>query len=236
MKNLRKFTKKNLFGFGVVGLLLLMTSSCIKSHDDTPPTPVALVSVIQDSPGQDPLYFTLNGARVNQSALVYGSGLDYFTAYTGTRTIAFVKANTGAVVASDTVTLKQNLAYTVCLVNKSDSPELLVLNDAITQPTSGNANLRFVNLSPDAPAVDLAVKDGDVLVSNKSFKGSSAFSSITAKDYSFEIRQAGTNTVLATLDNVSIKSGFVYTIYFRGLKDATDGNKLTADLIVNAAY
>jgi len=180
------------------------------------------------------LDFTLDGTRVNANQIIYGGGLDYFRAYAGKRTAAFTKSGGGGVVFSDTLTLKQNFAYTLCLVNKPATPGFLVLTDAITQPASGSANLRFVNLSPDAPAVDLAVKDGAVLVANKGFKGFSDFASITGKNYTFEIRQAGTSTVLATVTNVSINSGYVYTIYLRGLAGATDGTKLTADLIVNA--
>lgn len=234
MKNFKNTSKRLVAGLFAVCLLSLTLSSCLKESHSTPPTPVALLSVIQDSPGQPPLDFTLDGVRVNANQIIYGGGLDYFRAYIGKRTAAFTRSGAGGVVYSDTLTLKQNFAYTLCLVNKAATPGFLVLNDAITQPTSGNANLRFVNLSPDAPAVDLAVKDGAVLVSNKAFKGFSAFAPITSKSYTFEIRQAGTNTVLTTLTNVNISSGYVYTIYLRGLVGATDATKLTADLIVNA--
>lgn len=235
MKDFKNISKRLVVRVGAICIISFALSSCIKSHDDTPPAPVAVLSVIQDSPGQPPLDFTLNGTRVNSTQIVYGSGLDYFRAFSGKRTAAFVTAG-GATVLSDTMTLKQNYAYTLCLVNKAATPGFLLLNDAIAAPTPGNANLRFVDLSPDAPAVDLAIKDGAVLVPNKAFKGFSSFSSIEAKTYTFEIRQAGTNTVLATLSNKVINPGFVYTIYFRGLNDATDGNKLTADLIINAIY
>ena len=234
MKNFKNTPKRLVIGLFAVCLLSVTLSSCLKSHDATPPTPVALLSVIQDSPGQPPLDFTLDGTRVNTNQIIYGGGLDYFRAFVGTRTAAFVKSGAGGVVFSDTLNLKQNFAYTLCLINKAATPGFLKLNDAITQPASGSANLRFVNLSPDANAVDLAVKDGAVLVANKNFKGYSGFASITGKTYSFEIRQAGTSTVLTTLTNVTINSGYVYTIYLRGLAGATDATKLTADLIINA--
>ena len=234
MKNFKNTSRRLVGGLFAVCLLSLTLSSCLKDHETTPPTPVALLSVIQDSPGQPPLDFTLDGTRVNANQIVYGGGLDYFRAYVGKRTAAFTKSGAGGVVFSDTLTLKQNFAYTLCLVNKPATPGFLVLTDAITQPTSGNANLRFVNLSPDAPAVDLAVKDGAVLVQNKGFKGFSGFASIISKNYTFEIRKAGTSIVLATLSNVNINSGYVYTVYLRGLTAATDATKLTADLIINA--
>jgi hypothetical protein len=234
MKNFNNTPKRLVAGLFAVCLLSLTLSSCLKDKNTGPVTPVALLSVIQGSPGQPPLDFSLNGTRVNANQIVYGGGLDYFRAYVGTRTAAFTTSGGGSTVFSDTLTLKQNFAYTLCLVNKLATPGFLVLNDAITQPSSGSANLRFVNLSPDAAAVDLAVKDGAVLVANKGFKGFSDFASITGKTYTFEIRKAGTTTVLTTLTNVTINNGYVYTVYLRGLATATDNTKLTADLITNA--
>jgi hypothetical protein len=235
MKNFKTISKNLVEGISAVCMLSFILSSCLKgSSSNTPSPPVSLLSVIQDSPGQPPLDFSINGTRVNLSALNYGGFLDYFQAYSGQRTFMFSKYGAGITVKSDTATLKQNVAYTLCLVNLPATPQFLLLTDTISQPASGYAALRFVNLSPDATAVDLAVKDGDVFVANKSFKGFSTFKPITGKTYTFEIRKTGMATILATLSNVTLNSGFVYTVYLRGLAGATDATKLTADLITNA--
>ncbi|MDB5091626.1 MAG: hypothetical protein JWR09_5620 [Mucilaginibacter sp.] len=235
MKNFKTLSKKLVAGISTVCMLSFVLSSCLKgSSSNTPAPPVALLSVVQDSPGQPALDFSINGTRVNASAINYGGFLDYFQAYAGQRTFLFSKNGAGTTVLSDTATLKQNVAYTLCLVNLPTTPQFLLLTDTIAQPASGNAALRFVNLSPDATAVDFAVKDGDVFVPNKSFKGFSTFKSIIGKSYNFEIRKAGTSTVLTTLSSVTLNSGFVYTVYLRGFAAATDATKLTADLITNA--
>jgi len=51
-----------------------------------------------------------------------------------------------------------------------------------------------------------------------------------------EIRKAGTNVVLASINNTPVNSGFVYTMYFSGLAGTTDSTKPTANLVVNALY
>lgn len=235
MKNFKTISKNLVAGISAVCVLSFMLSSCLKgTSSNTPTPPVALLSVIQDSPGQPALDFSINGNRVNTAAINYGGVLDYFQAYAGQRTFMFSKNGAGTTVKSDTATLKQNVAYTLCLVNLPATPQFLLLTDTISQPASGNAALRFVNLSPDATAVDFAVKDGDVFVANKSFKGFSTFKPITGKSYTFEIRKTGTATVLVTLNNVTLSPGYVYTVYLRGLAAATDATKLTADLITNA--
>ncbi|MGZ3872263.1 MAG: DUF4397 domain-containing protein [Mucilaginibacter sp.] len=237
MKILNNISKKSVAVIGAVCILSAMLSSCIKSHtSDTPAPPVALLSVIQASPDQPLLDFSLDGTRVNLNSIAYGDDLDYFRAYAGSRRAAFSKNGVvGTSVISDTITLKQNVAYSLFLINKASTPQYLFLTDSLTQPTAGNANLRFVNVSPDAPAVDLAVKDGAVFVPNKAFKGHSSFLPIQGKRYTFEIRKAGTTTVLATLNNVEVTPGYVYTILFRGFAASTTApTKLTADFIINA--
>jgi Domain of unknown function (DUF4397) len=217
-------------------ILSVMLSSCLKNNNSNiPVTPAALVSIVQASPGQPVLDFSLDANRVNLNPLKYNDGLDYFRATIGKRTLLFSNDASGTAIATDTITLRQNVAYSVFLVNTVSSPQIFHLTDSLTAPTTGNANLRFINLSPDAPAVDLAIKGGAVIVANKAFKGFSSFQPIAGMRYSFEIRKAGTTTVLATMDNVTINNGFIYTIYLHGLAAATDATKLTGDLITNAA-
>lgn len=235
MKNYKTISKGLVTKIGAVCIIALGLSSCIKNHDNTPVQPVALLSVIQASPDEPSVDFNLNSARVNALPISYGSGLDYFRAVAGKRTATFTKTSDGTTVKTDTMTLNQNVAYTLCLVNKAATPEFLRLTDAITQPSSGNANIRFVNLSPDSGPVDLAVKGGAVLVANKPFKGFSDFNSIEGKNYTFEVRKAGTATVVASLTQ-NINPGFVYSIYFRGLAASTDAAKPTISLVVNAIY
>jgi len=141
-------------------------------------------------------------------------------------------------VFSDSVRLSPNIAYSLFLVNTTAAPGIFLLTDSISHPAAGKAAVRFVNVSPDAPAVDLAVKDSAAFIVNKAFKG---FSSFMPKDgnksYTFEVRQHGTNTVLATLSNVTLNSGLIYTIWFHGLASTTVAeNQLKADIITNAYY
>ncbi|MCR8560077.1 DUF4397 domain-containing protein [Mucilaginibacter sp. BJC16-A38] len=235
MKNFKNISKGLVARIGAVCILSVMLSSCLKDHTSNTPLPaVSVMSVVQASPGQPVLDFYLDGTRVNGSGLALGNNLDYFRAYSGKRTASFSQTGTSTQIFSDTVNLKENIAYSLCLVGKTPTLSYLLLTDSLSQPASGSAYLRFVNLSPDAPAVDLAVKDASVIAANKGFKGFTSFFSITGKTYSFEIRQAGTSTVLATLNNVNIGNGYVYTIYLEGLVASSGTDKLTPVLVTNA--
>lgn len=200
--------------------------------------PAALVSFTQASPDQPIINFYLDANRVNFYPLNYGENLDYFQAFTGKRTANFYNAGTANTILSDTVTFNQNAIYSLFLTGTTTKPEMVVLKDTLSKPASGQATIRFINLSPDAPAVTLAVQGGTVLATNKAYKSYSSFTALPGNTtYSFEVRQGTTNTVLATLPSVNINSGFVYTIWFHGLVNNTSANdKLAADITTNAYY
>jgi len=234
MKTIQNISKRVVAGISAVCLLSLTLTSCLKDHsNDMPTPPTALLTVFNAIPGAS-VDFSINQTRVNLSPILYADGIDYFQAYSGKRTFTFYRAGVSAALVSDTATLKQNVAYSLYVVGKDTSPQMMLLTDSISQPSSGTANVRFVNLSPDAPAVDLAEKGGSVIVANKAFKGFSSFAPLAGKTYNFEIRKAGTATVLAAMNNVTISNGYVYTIYLRGLSASTDNSKLTGDMIINA--
>lgn len=233
MKNL----KRSIAGLGAVCLLSLLLSSCLKNNSTYYNPPVALVSFFQASPDEPALDLYFNNNRVNWNPISYGSGLDYFNAYAGPRTVNFYAQNTMTKLFSDTLTLKPNAVYSLFLVNTSTTPGIFVLNDTINKPASNTASIRFVDLSPDAPAVDLALND-TVKVSNKAYKGFSSFMSVPGnKTYSFQVLQKGTTTVLASLSNVTLTNGYVYTIMLTGLSaGTTSADKLSVYYTTNAQF
>lgn len=79
------------------------------------------------------------------------------------------------VVIDATVDLKDGTPYTVAAINRLANIAPQVFVDDSEFPPVGQALIRFVHLSPDAPAVDIAVKNGPTL-----FKGTPAPSSFLA--------------------------------------------------------
>jgi hypothetical protein len=238
MKTHKNSSKKLLVGICAGCLISFLLTSCLKTDNAPYNPPTGLLSFIQASPDEPPLDFFLNNNRVNQGALYFGDNIDYVSAIAGPRIVNFYATGTTTPILSAPITLNQSTAYSLFLVNKASSPQVLLLTDTLTKPATGNATVRFVDLSPDAPAVDLAVQGGAVLVPNKSYEGYSSFVPVVAKSsYTFEVRQAGTSTVLATLSNVPLVAGSVYTIWFGGLATPTSNNdKLSANIVTNAYY
>lgn len=227
-------------GTGLLGLLSLLLSSCLKeTTSETAPPATALVTFYQASPDEPALDLDFSTNKVNQSPLLYGDGVDYFSVFAGQRTVNLYNTGTFNTIKSTTITVAPNNAYSLFLANTAANPEVVLLTDTLNKPSTGNGSVRFVDLSPDAPSVDLAIQGGAILVTNRGFKGYSSFMPITGNTtYTFKILQAGTSTVLATLPGIAIKSGYIYTILFDGLLPSTANNddKLNATIITNAYF
>ncbi|MCX7669858.1 MAG: DUF4397 domain-containing protein, partial [Anaerolineae bacterium] len=138
-------------------------------------------------------------------------------------------ATTPVVIEAD-LTLQAGKEYTVIAKDVLASIGALVLVDDNSAPAAGNAHVRFVHLSPDAPAVDIAVTGGPVLFSNVTFGQVGGYTPVPAGTYNLEVRLAGTTTVVLSLPGVRLLAGRVYTAYAFGL--AGDGS-LTAGFSVD---
>lgn len=157
----------------------------------------------------------------------------YATLPAGTYNIKVVPAGSAAPVVIDAdVTIEAGNDYTVAATNVLASITPLVLVDDNSAPAAGNAHVRFVHASPDAPAVDVAVAGGPVLFADYEFGEFSPYTPVPAGTYDLEVRLAGTTTVALPLPGITLEAGKVYTAFAMGL--VGDGT-LTAVLSVDNA-
>src|SRR6185295_2866966 len=105
---------------------------------------------------------------------------------------------------------------TVFAVDSVASISALVLSDDLTPPASGKAHVRFVHLSPNAPAVDVAVAGGAVVFADRSFREFTPFTPLDAGTYDLEVRLAGTTNVVLALPGITLTAGKIYTVWAKG--------------------
>ncbi len=223
---------------GLVMVLAVTFSSCTKTPNNSQTnTPVAVLAVIDASPDAPLLDFYENSTVLNTTAIGYGSGLAYFNSYAGNVAFSFNSNGTSTKLATDNVTLTAGHYYTLFLANSIKTPDFILLADTLNPPGSNNSSIRFVNASANAPAVDVVVKKGTVLISNVSYKGYTQFvpAPVMTND-TLQVLQAGTSTVLATLPNVTFAADGAYTIWLYGVAGASDATKLSVGAMQNAAF
>jgi hypothetical protein len=218
-----------------LGLLAaLALTSCGKDNMSNPVAPAlqARVMVVHASPNAPGVDLLVDGTNVG-SNLMFPNNTPYLGVASGTRNVKVNVTGTSTTVINANLPLTAGTNYTVLACDSVSKLNALVLTDDLTAPAAGKAHVRFVHLSPNAPAVDVAVTSGPVLFANESFKGYSAFTPVAAGTYNLEVRLAGTNTVVLPLPGITLTAGKIYTVFAKGFVGGTGAQALGAQIIVN---
>jgi hypothetical protein len=189
----------------------LLTLSSPVFADDGP-----RIRVVHASPDAPAVDVWINDSLAIENAPFKGI-TDYTSLDTGMYNIKVVpNGATEPVVIEADLTLEAK-DYTVVALGKLADIEPLVLIDNNSAPAAGKAHVRFVHASPDAPAVDIAVKGGLVLFGNVAFKEIGDYLPVDAGTYDLEVRIAGTEDVALDVPGLALADGTVYTVFAMGL-------------------
>jgi hypothetical protein len=162
------------------------------------------------------------------------------TIYTPTDTIVY-QADTMVTLQSPALTLKTGFYYSLFLIDSVNKLQTTYISDSILKaPGADSVKLRFFHFSPNTPALDLAESGGGpVLFSNRMFNdvkltpSYADFSYLPSGTYNFEIRLAGTSTVIATMPSVTLSGGKIYTLFAKGFFGGTGNHAPGIGIISN---
>jgi hypothetical protein len=211
-------------------------TGCSDDDDNTvAPTPTGRIMAVHASPDAPAVNLLVDNTVVG-TGLTYPNNTAYLSVNAGTRNIKVnPTANPTVSVIDADVNVAAGASYTVWAVNFLAAIEPVVTTDDLTTPATGKAHVRFVHLSPNAPAVDVALDGGSVVFGDYTFKEASAFTPLNAGTYDLEVRLAGTSTVALDLDPITLQAGKIYTVFAKGSAAASPpvGQELGAGIIVN---
>ncbi|TKC04891.1 DUF4397 domain-containing protein [Pedobacter frigoris] len=208
--------------------LSMALASCSKDDDNYTPQPISGVSVYHASPTTEKLDFYVGTNKANQADFAFGNKIEYLNVYSGERQVTIKKKGAEASVVTEKLTFEPQTGYSLFVADKFDALKFLLLKDDLTKPAASKARVRFINLSPDAPALNLSIagKDTD-LFTNKLFKEYSTFETIDAADkVTFNVKNTTGGALATSIADVKIESGKIYTIWVKGLVAATDDTKI----------
>jgi hypothetical protein len=223
----------------ILALAVTFTAFTFIGCDDeeTPVTPsptpsnslVKVVHASPDAPGVDLLVDnTIAGTN-----LTFPNNTGYLTVPSGTRNVKVNVTGTSTTVIEANVDFVRNINYSVFAVNSVSNIEPLLIEDDLTAPAQGKSHVRFIHLSPNAPAVDITLTDGTIVFGNKSFKEFTAFTPLDAGTYNLQARVAGTPTVALDLPGITLEAGKIYTVFAKGFLSGVGQQELGAEIIVN---
>lgn len=219
----------------VTFITVISLAACSDDNNTTAPTPTAKANVMvvhasPDAPGVD----LLVDNTVAGTNLTFPNNTGYLEVNAGTRNVKVNVTGTSTTVIQANLNLVENKSYSVFAVNQVSAIEPLVFEDNLSNPASGKAHVRFIHLSPNAPAVNITLTDGTIVFENVSFKGSVNFTPLDAATYNLQVRDAATNqTVVLELPNITLQAGKIYTVFAKGLLGETGNQALGAQIIVN---
>ncbi|MEF8784203.1 MAG: DUF4397 domain-containing protein, partial [Haloarculaceae archaeon] len=153
---------------------------------------------------------------------------DYLSVPAGSRSVEITAAGDPDTVAFEGDVEVGASDYTIAAIGELTDGDTefqpLVLEDDNT-PVE-DVRVRLVHASPDAPAVDVTVRDsGDALYEDVAYT-ESAYTEVPQGAYSLQVRGAtGDNdgAIVAEFDHVSVFSGTVYTVFAGGYLTPEDG-------------
>jgi len=218
--------KRVLLGASVASLLLISALPAAAADD-------ARIRVLHASPDAPAVDIYVNDSVVEALTNVpFGAISDYLSVPAGDYNIKVYPTGTSSTAVIDAdVTLSGNTSYTVAAINPvaSIQPAVFIDDPALT---AGQALVRVIHLSPDAPAVDVA-PDGaapaDAVVKGLEFPAATDYLALAAGSYDLEVRLAGTTDVALQLDPIEVAAGRAYSVFAIGSAAAEPlgGNELT---------
>ena len=226
-KNVIHFISRFRSVFYSMALLVLLVS-CLDDDDGVvrEPVEVAYVSIYHAAPDAPDLDIVVDGRVINRNPFDYTSYSGYLNFFTGSRDIEFKAENADNALVDTTFNFEDGKAYSLFAVDKLPEVEALLVVDSASTPAEGKAMVRFVHLSPDAPAFDISTGDAEAapLFAGKGFKEATVYQEIDANTYSFDVKNAGGSEVILSAEGVEILPGRYYTIITRGFVNPPAGN------------
>ncbi len=136
---------------------------------------------------------------------------DYLVVESGARNVSVNLAGLPTALVEGTLALAPLSATTAAAVNFAAGIEALAITDDLTPPAAGNAHVRVIHASPDAPNVDVLV-DGNLVLSDVPFKGVSDYLPVTAGAHTVRVNIAGTTTAVIGDTAVNLVEGGIYSV------------------------
>ncbi|MFC3885183.1 DUF4397 domain-containing protein [Bacillus songklensis] len=202
--------KRFLFLFMTL-LLTILPVTTVHTSAETPME--SMVRIVHASPDTPSVDIYLNDEQVVSEAS-FSDVSDYLSVPEGTNTVDIYASGTKGQkdpVLSASVNVKGGMTYTLAAANTLQNLELEVLEDDMGI-TRGKAKIRVSHFAPDAPAVNVGVKNGDVLFNNLAFKQTTEYKELKPNTYDLTVTTADGNQLELDLSGTRLAENTVYTV------------------------
>ncbi|WP_276131675.1 DUF4397 domain-containing protein [Polluticoccus soli] len=221
----------------LLGFTAVFAAACNNGNDDdNTPTPsnMAKVKYTNACISTGALRVQVNDVALqNVNSLTYLASSAYINVTPGTNVKhGFVIEDSNLPLASVNNDLVANNAYSVFATGTVTSPSAIAITDDLTAPPTGNAKIRFVNLSPDNLSESVYVGQTK-LDSNVMFKQATPFRQVAAGSYQIIVQDPANVPSSRTLSGQQLDAGKIYTLMITGTVAGSGSAALTLTLVNN---
>ncbi|GAA0711791.1 DUF4397 domain-containing protein [Paraclostridium ghonii] len=183
---------------------------CFKTKDGN-----SIVRVFHASPNAPAVDVYIDG-QLAVKDLSFTNFSDYSYLPEGMHTIQITPTgDPSKIVINKMVDVPDDRIFTIAAVGNLEDIELLLLEDDINEvPSTKEATLRVVHLSPDAPAVNI-IANNNTIFKNINFKESSNYIKVPAGMYDVKVALSENENIVLS-SKVNLKANRIYTIFAVG--------------------
>lgn len=174
------------------------------------------IRILNASPNAPSIDIYVNN-KLSAQNLAYKGFSQYIPISPGSNNIKVYPAGqiTNPVLDTD-VYIPPNNIFNVAVIGTFPDISLYGIPEPNAPQNSGRACIRFVQLSPNAPAVDITTENGTKIFSNVKYKDYTVYACVPAGTYTFQVRPSGSSEVALIIPNVQLEANNYYAIYAVG--------------------
>jgi hypothetical protein len=178
---------------------------------------ISYIRLFHAAPGAPEVDIYANGRQVAKR-LAYGQFTDYISLAAGTYTIeAFPVGLQVSPIFRINLPIEQSKVYTLAVIGILPKIGILPVEDVYEAISPGTLNIRFANLSPNAPSLDLAVRGGQSLFTDISYTEVSDYRQMRPGNYNLVVRPTRSPIIVTALPNTRLLPRRNLTFYLLGL-------------------
>lgn len=177
---------------------------------------VSYMRLLHASPGTSAVDVYANSSLIAQG-LSYKGFTEYLQVVPGVYNIrVFPAGSTGVALLDTQIVIPVQSIVTAAVIGIPPSISAKAFFEPVLQIPSGRLYLRFANLVPDSPDMDLVLSDGTALFEAVSYGAAASYISVSPGLYTFYLQQSGTDRSLLYVPNIRLLTGRFYTVYAVG--------------------
>jgi hypothetical protein len=219
-----------ILGLAIFAGIATSITSCSKTgatNNNSVSTYVTVMNLASWSPATE-IYF--NGSKSTKPITAGNFSQSYYPLKPGNYDVQFKIAGGDSVMADIPASSYDSLSfYTLIMYNATrNSPVAAVkIQDDFSTVSATSANFRFFNMCPDVPSADLYINNTKVysnrtVADNVNYSLFNTFQPFTAGTYTIQLKTAGTDSVIASINSYSMQVQNAYTIFLDGKIGSTN--------------